>query len=362
MAVRLSSSGTLILVPPKVGGTWLRLALTAAGVTWTEEGPPEWGGQGGLDVHIRDGAFIATFVRGPVDWYRSYWAYRMEGGWRPRYELDRICSADDFSMFIRKTVIELPGFLNAMFERYAGPADDPIDFIGRQERLADDLVTLLERRNEKFVEAALRSVPRANTTSLRPAIDASLVDAICVSEQEMTQRFGYAWSDPIGMTVVQQRYPSDAETLRQLVLWTERTHWEPDDRKREAGDTSIDFVRQARCYGNYALFAQFVKGDVPYARSCYEAALHRAPKHPRTLANFAVLHADELDDPDNAERLFRRALDSRPNHIHSLRLFTLFLEQQGRSGEAAGYLERLCGLSAEEHGLRRAALSLFEEH
>jgi tetratricopeptide (TPR) repeat protein len=361
MAVRLVKSGTLILTPPKVGGTWIRLALASAGVAWVEEGPLEAGGQGGLETHPRDGSFMATFVREPVAWYQSYWAYRMEGSWRTRFDLDRICAADDFDIFIRRVVSELPGFLTAMFERYVGPSDRPIDFVGRQENLAGDLATLLRGRGEAFDAAALRNTPRANATTLRPDIKPHSIDAIHVSEQEMAQRFGYSWPDPLGLVAAQMRYPADAETLRRLVLWTERTHWQPDDGKRAAGDPGVNAVRQARCRSNFALFAQFMKDDVPYARACFEEALRLAPNHPRTLANFAALKADELNDAEGAEQLFRKALEGRPGHVHSLGLFSRFLERCGRSDEAAGFRQRLAGLGVEKESLQGAANLLIEE-
>ncbi|WP_316188722.1 hypothetical protein [Bradyrhizobium sp. SZCCHNS1054] len=356
MAVRLSGSGTLIMLPVKVGGTWLRRALTAGAVGWTEDGGEDLRGHDGLEARQRDGSFLATFVREPVDWYRSYWAYRMEGGWRPRYSLDQICGASEFRTFVRNAVVELPGFLSALFERYAGPVDDPVDFVGRQARLADDLVLLLRMRGERFDEVALRATPPANTTSIRPPIDAGLVDIIYVSEQAMAQRFGFAWEDRLGLTAVQQRYPAEAEMLRGLVQWTERTHWQPDDVRRAAGDAMVDSLRQARCYSNYALFAQFVKGDMAFARECFEAALNRAPRHPRTLANYAVMHADALGDGAGADALFRRALDSRPDHPHSLQLFVRFLEREGRSDEAGTYRARLSALSVSHSPEHPASL------
>lgn len=359
MAIRLERSGTLVLVAAKTGGTWLREALTAGRIRWREEGPADAGGQEGLEAHSRAGNFIATFVRNPVDWYRSYWAYRMEGGWRPRFHLDRSCAAEDFTQFVRNVVVRFPGFLTAMFERYAGPAGNPVDYIGRQENLADDLVSLLTLRGEEFDEAALRATPPANRTSLRPAIGAGLVDVINVSEQEMMRRFDYEWHDALALNEAQDRFTDDSQSLRRLVLWTERTHWAPDDEKRAQGRTDVDDIRAARCRSNFALFAHVVRSDTSFAVRCFEAALDLAPRHPRTLSNYAAFRADCLNDDEGAEALFKRALSARPDHPHTLLLYEKFLASRGRQADAEHCRVQLESLGPRLASIQSSAALLF---
>jgi hypothetical protein len=345
MAIHLPKSDTLILLPTKVGSTWIRAALRAAGAEFVEVGPEEWRVHGDIDTHGRTASYIATFVRNPVTWYRSYWAYRIERGWRLHFDLDRECRHENFRDFIRNVTLKMPGFLTRMFERYTGPDSDPIDFIGKLETLADDVVRLLTIRQEKFDESALRSTDVRNATSVRPPLTSETIDLICIAEQEMLTRYGYqeVWSDPISLAKIQSIYPDAAEAIRRLVLWTERTHWEPDDAKRSAGAPFDDQTRYARCFGNFALFVQFIKNDAAAARQYYLAALERDARHPRTLANFAIYCHDVLENPVEAEHLFKRALDARPNHVHSIKMFARFLAMQGRTQEASELESRMPG-------------------
>ena len=337
MAIHLPRSDTLILLPPKVGSTWIRAALQSANAEFIEVGTAEWRGHGDLAVHGRSYAFLSTFVRNPATWYRSYWAYRMERGWRPHFDLDRECHHGTFREFVRNVIVKFPGFLTRMFERYAGPTDNPVDFVGKQERLVEDLVLLLNNRGERFDEHALRSTEARNMTSTRPPVADETTDLICVAEQEMLARYAYqdTWSDPIGLARIQSQYPGSAEALRRLVLWTERTHWEPDDAKRATGAQFDDRTRYARCLGNFALFVEFVEQNPDAATSLYLAALDQDGRHPRTLANYAIHCHDILGNAIKAEHLFRKALDARPNHVHTLEMFARFLARHGKTQEAA---------------------------
>lgn len=358
MAVRLARSRTLILTPAKTGSTWLRQALTAAGVEWSEEGPPESQGQGGLEVHARAHEFVAAFVRHPVNWYMSYWSYRMEGGWRERFHLDRTCRANDFTQFVRLVASNVPGFLGAMFERFCGPPEAPVEFIGRQERLAQDLATLLELRDEPFHEEALWSHPRANATSLKPQLTDDIEDLICVVEQPLLDRFGYEWEDRLGLREAQRDWPAHAPQLQRLALWTERIHWAHDDAKH-TNRRAIDTVRNARCRSNFALYAYLVLEDAVVAAKWFDEALRLAPQHPRTLSNYAAVMADAFGDDASAEQLFRRALASRPGHIHSLELYTRFLAARSRHGEASVHRNTLRALASEAEAIMAAKSFLF---
>ncbi len=193
---------TRILHAPKTGGTWIWRALEAAGVEIEVLGlpPPDqrtnhWGLSETEDYAER---FTIAFVRHPLDWWRSLWAYRMRTGWDPERRVDSLAFSEDFNTFVERVVQHLPGHLEATFARYIGPPSRPISFIGRYEALVDDLARALREAGEEFDEQALRSHPPDNVNDYerfpalyRPDVAARLAD----SEHAVIERF-YA-EDPI---------------------------------------------------------------------------------------------------------------------------------------------------------------------
>jgi hypothetical protein len=81
-----------------------------------------------------------------------------------------------------------------MFEAYVGSPGSEIEFIGRQERLLDDLVTSLRQAGEQFDENAIRNLEPANVSD-RVRFPAALThearEALLWSERETLERFGY---------------------------------------------------------------------------------------------------------------------------------------------------------------------------
>ncbi|TQJ01071.1 Tfp pilus assembly protein PilF [Amycolatopsis cihanbeyliensis] len=263
--------------------------------------------------------YIGAFVRNPIEWYRSYWAYRMEGGWRPRYPLDEHCQSDDFETFVRKAVSILPGALGNIYRSYVGPPGAEVDFIGRQERLEEDVLRFLRLVGEKVDESALRAGTRINATGTRPDYPEELKELITVSEWDTMERFGYleGRKDPIGLADMRARYPESADDNRLLTLWTEQIHWIPDDAKKKAGRPITAQTRHARVHSNFALLAQHKYQDPEYAEQRYRRALELDPHHPRTLCNYA-LFVWQRNDPREARRLMLRALSKRPQHPYTL--------------------------------------------
>jgi hypothetical protein len=151
---------------PKTGGTWVEGALRAAGVPTQPLARPD---DGIVAAHATlrvtsDYAerFTLAFVRHPLDWWRSFWGYRMRTGWVEDHEIDSRARSDDFNEFAELVTHRLPGHLTARFERYIGPPDRPISYIGRFEALVDDLVQALALAGEQFDEAALRAHQATN--------------------------------------------------------------------------------------------------------------------------------------------------------------------------------------------------------
>lgn len=174
MSIHLFKPQALFLHIPKTGGNWIEEALRAAcinaeyakamsGVTWRHS----------LVRHYTDSFdFIFTFVRHPLSWYESWWKFQTWGNWvefepgvwHPQRILER-CASNDFSEFIRLCIQHEPAYVSRMYEWYIGPqGSEFVNFVGRYEHLADDLVQVLRRLSLVFDEAALRNTPPANVS------------------------------------------------------------------------------------------------------------------------------------------------------------------------------------------------------
>jgi len=172
---------------PKTGGSWVREAVRSAGIPAQEIGnlhatPQEAGPQGRL-------AF--TFVRDPLTWYPSYWMYQMRMAWDlPNSALGAFRS-DDFGSFMRRVLRKRPGFLSKLYGSYVGLPFHPVQFIGRQENLAEDLIHALRLAGERFDERRILSTPPRNSSRIRPVLSGSLQEAVSRSELPAMETFGY---------------------------------------------------------------------------------------------------------------------------------------------------------------------------
>jgi hypothetical protein len=181
---------------PKTGGSWVGAALRAAGVRFDEyliEGDPH----GDPSYCPRPDAFKFAFVRHPLDVYRSYWRFKMDRfdgrrPWDAQNPFDRDCASPDFDEFVRKVVEQYPGWCSRMFEDYVGPATREIEFVGRFERLRQDLVRALTLAGERFDERAIMTTPPENASVWpSPAWTPALERAALESERDALVRFGY---------------------------------------------------------------------------------------------------------------------------------------------------------------------------
>lgn len=353
MALRFVHSNALLLLVPKTGSTWIRSKLDDLGIDVEYVGDPAMRDHDLLASYDRaQYSYIGAFVRNPITWYRSYWAYRMEKGWRPQYPLDEHCASEDFETFVRKAVSVLPGALGNIYRSYAGPPQAQIDFIGRQERLAQDFARFLRAIGEEFDESVLMRGPAVNATTTRPDFPEELEELITLSEWETMERFGYLPDrpDPIGLAEMRARFPEHADDYRLLALWTEQTHWQADDLKRKAGRPVAAGTRHARAHSNFALSALHKHGDAEYAEKRYRRALELDPRHPRTLCNYALLVWRHRADPQQARRLMLRALAGRPNHPYTLGRLARLTDHELDDAALAEvfYRQSLAGNDAQE--------------
>lgn len=165
---------------PKTGGTWVKLAMRHSGLQLgrgknlrrtghpfslkREHATPDVI----VDKH-KEGRFSFCFVRHPVEWMRSSWAFRYRirgvGSTAPIHKL----WVDEFQPFVLNVLKQYPdGYVTQLYQYYVGVSADGVDFIGRQENLVDALVRALTLAGEDFDEQALRSVGRRNVAAARP--------------------------------------------------------------------------------------------------------------------------------------------------------------------------------------------------
>lgn len=194
---------------PKTGGQWVIAALENSGVPVRLLGvvhssadelvvEPEGAGR----------AFSFAFVRHPLSWYQSMWAHQTDDAWEsidaaewftPRWlgfwaEFTAHCASFDFNEFVRKCVNHYPGGLvSTLYRSYT----EGCTFVGRQERLADDLVQALECAGESFDPLKLLATPTRNVRGARAHRSAQnvytreLVDLVMETESWAVGHFDY---------------------------------------------------------------------------------------------------------------------------------------------------------------------------
>lgn len=192
----LPHSATMILHIPKCGGTWVERALTAGGVNFVllnkhAHKPP-----------MQQTRYVATFVRHPIEWYRSYWRFHTgvqtrhaplpTGTLKPTtfnpYDL-QACGDPDFTRFGENCLQRLPAYVTHLFDLYTRAAD----WVGKRERLSDDLVALLTEREEPFDRSASLVTPPANV-NLGPDVrwPVELETRVALCEADAFARYDYA--------------------------------------------------------------------------------------------------------------------------------------------------------------------------
>jgi sulfotransferase famil protein len=182
----------LFIHVPKTGGAWAADAMRAAGVSLEPEGDERHPQLRDLD---RRGRFAFGFVREPMAWYRSMWQFQRRirtespGEEFPPFGLDPFVDLP-FPDFVRASIRTFPGHVSEMYQGFVGPPESPIDFIGRYERLEDDLVQALRLAGQDFDESVLRSVPPVNTaTAPAPRCPRSVRRQVRETERAAYERF-----------------------------------------------------------------------------------------------------------------------------------------------------------------------------
>jgi hypothetical protein len=131
-----------------------------------------------------------SFIRHPLSWWTSFWLYRQRTGWQPDHWIDSLCRSDNFAVFIENVLQRLPGGWNRMSRMFIGSNDKPVDGIGRQENLLQDLSGFLNAEGLVHDPAQLQSLQRINASEgHKPVLSPELAARLAASESELLEKF-----------------------------------------------------------------------------------------------------------------------------------------------------------------------------
>lgn len=132
---------------------------------------------------------IFAFVRHPVQWWGSYWAYRQTEGWTSDHPIDVHCRADHFETFIENVLRTMPGYCSRMMREFVGYDRNAV-IVGRHESLERDLDTML--RIVGFAVPFKRStpIPKINVSDPAPrTLSAGLEAELNDAERDIVNEF-----------------------------------------------------------------------------------------------------------------------------------------------------------------------------
>lgn len=145
--------------------------------------------------------YTFTFVRHPLDWYASFWQAKMREAthwgfadptalWQPMWPIDPACGDDDFATFV-ENVCERGAYLHETYRLYTGRGTgDEIHFVGKAERLLDDLSTVLTTIGVNHERSELSALSDLKTRR-RDMFTPELAELVAHSERDTFADYGY---------------------------------------------------------------------------------------------------------------------------------------------------------------------------
>lgn len=156
--------------------------MEAAGIPLRREGHKDHPGK----RHLRPGRFTFAFVREPLSWWASFWAFRREhqmyghraDEWLPL----------PFPAYLEKVLEVSSGHYSDLCFGIMGP--EPLDYVGRYENLVEDLIHALRLADQPFRPEAIRSLPPVNVSNeIAAECPEPLVKRLRVAEKRVYERF-----------------------------------------------------------------------------------------------------------------------------------------------------------------------------
>jgi hypothetical protein len=200
---------TLFIHVQKTGGMSVREALYRCTPVGHESGDAEGERHFGLPElrarhpGIESGRLSFGFVRHPVDWLRSRWAFAVASGFQVHMEHRgtaaqvwmACCWSDSFDGFIANYLERYPGIATqTMFQKLGLWSSKPADRIGRTETLAADLTRILDEAGERR-SAEPPTLPARNMTERRvvelAVVTRAMHKAVMDAEKQLCDRFSY---------------------------------------------------------------------------------------------------------------------------------------------------------------------------
>jgi len=160
----------LFLHIPKTGGTYIRRVLDLLSIKGIEKAQHHDSFPELLNILSLEDLLEITvicFIRHPLTWYQSRWAYRLSSvhGWRGN-DLDFSCASNDFNIFVNNCIDysggEL-GWASRKMNKFINNIPNGLKtIIGKQENLHNDLISALIQCGAIISETDLPLSPRLN--------------------------------------------------------------------------------------------------------------------------------------------------------------------------------------------------------
>lgn len=181
----------IFLHMPRTGGTFVRQAMNEYGFELKMLCRAHT-----IPSRIPSQMFSFVFVRHPVDWYASLFAYRQEHGWpgRDSYPWSARFQAETLEGFVENVQREYPsGYLKFLADRAVQGRHRRVDYVGRAETLTIDLSEIVRRISGKRIFKELHSMERVNSSKLeyRAVVGESLANGIREYEHAYAKDWGY---------------------------------------------------------------------------------------------------------------------------------------------------------------------------
>jgi hypothetical protein len=205
----LVTAKTLFVHVPKTGGTSVRSMIAAAGIACRESGDFDIERHYGIgELAAAHGDVVQTrltfgFVRNPVSWYKSRWAWAVVTG-LPSIAMGKPsaarhwmmgCWAPTFAAFAANAIERYPGVATQTMFRMLGLWQSPcVTEVCRTETLEEDLIDVLDTAGERFDKKKMMDCPREHVAACgelasRTDVSRELKNRIEAAEPLLMQRF-----------------------------------------------------------------------------------------------------------------------------------------------------------------------------